>query len=161
MQLNHAKRMIRKCKMFHREQPRYNSNVRAFTTLIIHNAHKSTHSCCLLCRPKSSSTLSPRRHYFYQMRAIQTLQMLIKIFVFTRSLASAKVSIRLYLFLVTTEFVLRLFTCHVVYKSAGNSDWVASDGRWQWPRGLRHELSSPSRTLGWRIRIPLEAWMSV
>jgi hypothetical protein len=33
-------------------------------------------------------------------------------------------------------------------------------GRSQWPRGLRHELSSPARTLGSWIRIPLE-WMSV
>jgi hypothetical protein len=31
----------------------------------------------------------------------------------------------------------------------------------QWPRGLRHEISSPARTLGSWIRIPLEACMSV
>jgi hypothetical protein len=31
----------------------------------------------------------------------------------------------------------------------------------QWPRGLRHELSSLARTLGLWIRISLEAWMSV
>jgi hypothetical protein len=31
----------------------------------------------------------------------------------------------------------------------------------QWPRCLRHELSSPARTLGSWVRIPLEAWMSV
>jgi hypothetical protein len=31
----------------------------------------------------------------------------------------------------------------------------------QWPRGLRHELSSPARTPGSWVRIPLEAWMSV
>jgi hypothetical protein len=31
----------------------------------------------------------------------------------------------------------------------------------QWPRGLRHELSSPTRALGWWVRIPLKAWMSV
>jgi hypothetical protein len=38
------------------------------------------------------------------------------------------------------------------------------DGLWkrsQWPHGLRHEPSSPARTLGLWIRIPLEAWMSV
>jgi hypothetical protein len=33
--------------------------------------------------------------------------------------------------------------------------------RSEWPRGLRHELSSPARTLGSWILIPLEAWMSV
>jgi hypothetical protein len=33
--------------------------------------------------------------------------------------------------------------------------------RSQWPRGLRHELSSLTRTLGSWFRIPLEAWMSV
>jgi hypothetical protein len=31
----------------------------------------------------------------------------------------------------------------------------------QWPRWLRHELSSLARTLGSWIRIRLEAWMSV
>jgi hypothetical protein len=30
-----------------------------------------------------------------------------------------------------------------------------------WPRGLRHELSSPARTLGSWVRIPLEPWMPV
>jgi hypothetical protein len=33
--------------------------------------------------------------------------------------------------------------------------------RWRWPRGLRHELSSPARTLASWVRISLEAWMSV
>jgi hypothetical protein len=33
--------------------------------------------------------------------------------------------------------------------------------RSQWPRGLRHELSSLARTLRSRVRIPLNAWMSV
>jgi hypothetical protein len=33
--------------------------------------------------------------------------------------------------------------------------------RAQWPSGLRHELSSPSCTLGSWVRIPLKAWMSV
>jgi hypothetical protein len=32
--------------------------------------------------------------------------------------------------------------------------------RSQWPRGLRHELSSPARALGSWVRIPLKAWMS-
>jgi hypothetical protein len=35
------------------------------------------------------------------------------------------------------------------------------DGRSQWPRGLRHEPSSPARKLGSWIRIQLKAWMSV
>jgi hypothetical protein len=34
-------------------------------------------------------------------------------------------------------------------------------GRSQWPRGVRHQLSSLARTLGSWVRIPLEAWMSV
>jgi hypothetical protein len=34
-----------------------------------------------------------------------------------------------------------------------------SDGRSQWSRGLRHELSSPARTLGSWVRIPLKAWI--
>jgi hypothetical protein len=33
--------------------------------------------------------------------------------------------------------------------------------RSQWPRGVRHELSSPAQTLASWVRIPLEAWMSV
>jgi hypothetical protein len=36
--------------------------------------------------------------------------------------------------------------------------WTGS--RWQWSRGLRHELSSLARTLGSWILIPLKAWMS-
>jgi hypothetical protein len=34
------------------------------------------------------------------------------------------------------------------------------DGRSEWSRGLRHEISSSTRTLGSWVRIPLEAWMS-
>jgi hypothetical protein len=34
-------------------------------------------------------------------------------------------------------------------------------GRSRWSLGLRHEPSSPARTLGSWVRIPLEAWMSV
>jgi hypothetical protein len=33
--------------------------------------------------------------------------------------------------------------------------------RSQWSRGLRHEPSSPARTLGSWVPIPLEVWMSV
>jgi hypothetical protein len=33
--------------------------------------------------------------------------------------------------------------------------------RSQWPRGIRHELSSLARTLGTWVGIPLKAWMSV
>jgi hypothetical protein len=36
-----------------------------------------------------------------------------------------------------------------------NDIWCRS----QWPRGLRHEMSSPAWTLGSWVRIPLEAWM--
>jgi hypothetical protein len=42
-----------------------------------------------------------------------------------------------------------------------NLMFVSSVHRSQWPRGLGHELSSLARTLGSRVRIPLEAWMSV
>jgi hypothetical protein len=31
--------------------------------------------------------------------------------------------------------------------------------RSQWPRDLKHELSSPAQTLGLWVRIPLEAWV--
>jgi hypothetical protein len=33
--------------------------------------------------------------------------------------------------------------------------------RSQWPRNLRHELSSLARTLGSWVRIPFEAWIPV
>jgi hypothetical protein len=33
--------------------------------------------------------------------------------------------------------------------------------RSQWPRGLRHVMSSSTQALGSWVRIPLEAWMSV
>jgi hypothetical protein len=33
--------------------------------------------------------------------------------------------------------------------------------RSQWPRGLRHELFSPTRNMGSWLRTPLEAWMFV
>jgi hypothetical protein len=33
--------------------------------------------------------------------------------------------------------------------------------RSDWPRGLRHEMSSLARTLGSWVRIPLKVWMSV
>jgi hypothetical protein len=38
-----------------------------------------------------------------------------------------------------------------------NEALVRCTGRSQWPRGLRHELSSPAQTLGEWFRIPLEA----
>jgi hypothetical protein len=37
----------------------------------------------------------------------------------------------------------------------------SSEGRSQWPRDLRHELSSPALTLRSWGRIPLETWMFV
>jgi hypothetical protein len=37
----------------------------------------------------------------------------------------------------------------------------AHTSRSQWPRGLRHELSSNARTLGSWVRIAPKAWMSV
>jgi hypothetical protein len=41
------------------------------------------------------------------------------------------------------------------------SEYFGFPCRSQWPRGLRHEPSSPSRTLRSWVRIPLEAWISV
>jgi hypothetical protein len=38
---------------------------------------------------------------------------------------------------------------------------LENECRSQWPRGLRHELTSPAQTLGSWVRIPLQAWMSV
>jgi hypothetical protein len=38
---------------------------------------------------------------------------------------------------------------------------ISVQRRSQWPRGLRHELSSPAQTLGSWVWILLEAWMSV
>jgi hypothetical protein len=37
---------------------------------------------------------------------------------------------------------------------------IGTLSRLLWPRGLSHELSSPTQTLGSWVRIPLEAWMS-
>jgi hypothetical protein len=42
----------------------------------------------------------------------------------------------------------------------GKANAIA-DGRSQWPRRLRHEMSSLARTLGSWVWIPLKAWMSV
>jgi hypothetical protein len=40
-----------------------------------------------------------------------------------------------------------------------NSLYWAKLSRSQWPRGLRHELSSPARTLGSWVRIPLQIYV--
>jgi hypothetical protein len=42
-----------------------------------------------------------------------------------------------------------------------NGQYVLMISRSQWPRGLRHELSSLARTLGSWARILFKAWMSV
>jgi hypothetical protein len=42
-----------------------------------------------------------------------------------------------------------------------NSSRYEPERRSQWPRGVRHELSSLARMLGSWVRIPLKAWMSV
>jgi hypothetical protein len=46
-------------------------------------------------------------------------------------------------------------------QTATNEHSLLMLSRSQWPRGLKHELSSLARTLGSWVRIPLEAWMSV
>jgi hypothetical protein len=53
---------------------------------------------------------------------------------------------------------------HDLFTGAFNSSddkAVVYYGADQWPRGLRHELSSPAQTLGSWVRIPLETWMSL
>jgi hypothetical protein len=50
------------------------------------------------------------------------------------------------------------WNCHQVYVTIL---FFVSEGRSQWPRGLRHELSSPAGTMGSWVRIPLKTWMSV
>jgi hypothetical protein len=54
------------------------------------------------------------------------------------------------------------------YQNPGPISWLRnlfcfseSLRRSQWPRGLRHELSSPARTLGSWVRISLKAWLFV
>jgi hypothetical protein len=47
------------------------------------------------------------------------------------------------------------------YKSWLQITTTLLQSRSQWTRGLKHERSSPTRTLGSWVRIPLEAWMSV
>jgi hypothetical protein len=68
------------------------------------------------------------------------------------------------LFTAFTFLSLSLF--HLVLNSCGRKDTkityrTVRISPPQWPRGLRHEPSSPGRTLGSWVRIPLEAWMSV
>jgi hypothetical protein len=51
------------------------------------------------------------------------------------------------------------------YTSICSQKYVWNNGhvphcRSQWPRGLRHELSSPAEILGSWVRIQLKAWMS-
>jgi hypothetical protein len=45
------------------------------------------------------------------------------------------------------------------YDGIRNQYRIGLRGRSRWPRGLRHELSSPARTLGSWVRTPLEEWM--
>jgi hypothetical protein len=56
---------------------------------------------------------------------------------------------------ISSSFVPSLFAVSVSYISG------YSCCRSQWLRSLRHEPSSPARTLGSWVRIPLKAWISV
>jgi hypothetical protein len=51
--------------------------------------------------------------------------------------------------------------CGLFNDAVNISDSVASNADHSGPRGLRHEPSSPARTLGSWVRIPLKAWMCV
>jgi hypothetical protein len=43
-----------------------------------------------------------------------------------------------------------------------NNEYIQNyNGRAQWPRGLRHEMSSPAQTFRSWVRISVEAWVSV
>jgi hypothetical protein len=66
------------------------------------------------------------------------------------------------------RLVMKILITHFFPTSFLSRDWrhyitltCKSTGRPQWPHGLRQEPSSPARTLGMWVRIPLEAWMSV
>jgi hypothetical protein len=56
-----------------------------------------------------------------------------------------------------TMSVLIKCQSHLPRKTAS----IINEGRSQWPRGLRHELSSLARTLGSWVWIPLKALVSV
>jgi hypothetical protein len=51
----------------------------------------------------------------------------------------------------------------ILYYSTFSENFISISHlrRSQWPRGLKHELSSPAPTLRSWVRIPLEAWMFV
>jgi hypothetical protein len=58
--------------------------------------------------------------------------------------------------------VLRMMlTCHFLLGNSFNLSPGNASSRSQWPRDLRHELTSLARALGSWVRNPLEAWMSV
>jgi hypothetical protein len=57
-----------------------------------------------------------------------------------------------------TAVVLYVYAFHVLVQDMLHSFFTCLS---EWPRGLRHESSSPTRTLGSWVRIPLEAWMSL
>jgi hypothetical protein len=61
---------------------------------------------------------------------------------------------------VTSQKIILLkFNCLTLHAWSEYVMSGQSNGRSQWPRGLRHEMPSPAFTLGSWVRIPLEAWM--
>jgi hypothetical protein len=62
-------------------------------------------------------------------------------------------------YVIHNNVILSRVKC-TIYETLLN-DLRDKHSRWQCPRGLRHQLSSPAWTLGSWVRIPLEAWMSV
>jgi hypothetical protein len=63
------------------------------------------------------------------------------------------------------EYVVTIYQvgigCLISREQSYIQHWLGLIAPITWPRGLTHEHSSPARTLGSWIRIPLEAWMTV
>jgi hypothetical protein len=54
-----------------------------------------------------------------------------------------------------------LSTDYAALYSRRYNSWNYTFSRSQWPRRVRHEMSSPAQAVGSWVRIPLEAWISV
>jgi hypothetical protein len=68
---------------------------------------------------------------------------------------------KIVIFCIKIANVWRIMTKYFIVGTEFFHHSYKQECRLQWPRVLRHELSSPAQTLGSWVRIPLEAWMSV